>query len=149
MSRLAAFLCAAALAAPGAVPAALGGSELVERIQYWRAGSEVQAEVTGVQRLWLRELLSPTRRNVYEVQYRFTTQGGTVTSTGIYRTSRTTSLRPGTRIRVSYVAGDPSSNVVDDVFTAFDAFALAAIGLLVWVAGVFVLWPELNPRRAE
>ena len=136
---------AAIVVAIGAVPIYAGGSLVYERIAYGSAASSASADVVSADRLWLRELISPSfsRREIWEVAYEFkTAKGAVVRSTGIYTQSTAmTKPEPGTKLRVRYLPEDPASSTLEDPHKLFDAAWYVGLGLFIWfVAGGLVRW---------
>lgn len=135
----------AVVVAIGAVPIYMGGSLIHERLAYG-GGIPASADVVSAERLWLRDLMTPFKRSVFEVTYEFRTPKGPVRSTGIYTQSRTTSdLQPGTKLRVLYLPEDPARNYLDDFNKLFDAAWYIGLGLFAWLAAGGFFWLE---RRA-
>jgi hypothetical protein len=122
----------------GAIPVALGGWLIAERVSWSRSGRIVLAEVVDSERLWLRELLSPLpRTNYYEVTYVFTVpHGNPVRGSGTYAQGRHLSApSPGTRLRVYYDPADPSFSVPVNDTRLVEALVLIGFGVLVWIGG--------------
>jgi hypothetical protein len=122
----------------GAIPVALGGWLIAERVSWSHSGRVVLAEVVDSERLWLRDLLSPLpRTNYYEVSYVFPAPSGdSVHGSGTYAQGRHISApSPGTRLRVYYDPADPSSNVPVNDNRVFEALMLIGFGVFVWICG--------------
>ncbi len=144
-------LVAAILIALGAVPIYLGSSLVYERIAYGSAATRASADVVSANRLWLRELISPFKRERWEVAYEFrTATGAVVRSTGIYtQSTASTKPEPGRKLRVLYLPGDPASSYLEDPHKMFDAIVYIGVGLFTWlVASVFV-WREIRRSRRK
>ena len=149
---LATALVAAIVVAIGAVPIYAGGSLIYGRIAYGSAASSASADVVSADRLWLRELISPSfsRREIWEVAYEFrTAKGAVVRSSGIYMQSSSFSKpEPGGKLRVLYLPDDPSSSYLEDHHKLFDAVLYVGLGLFIWfVAGSFVWWEIRQARK--
>ena len=135
----------------GAIPAYLGGSMLYERFAYGSAGSPASGEVIEAERLWLRELLMTpfSKRKLWRLTYEFKAKGEAVRSSSLYFQSRAlTDARPGYKVRVLYLADDPSSSYLDDNHKAWAGAGYLGVGLFVWfVVGAFVWWEIRQARR--
>ena len=136
----------AIVVAIGAVPIYMGGSLIRERLAYG-GGIPASADVVSAERLWLRDLISPFKRKIFEVTYEFGTPKGPVRSTGFYTQSRGFSdLEPGSKLRVLYLPEDPARNYLDDFNKLFDAAWYIGLGLFAWLAAGVFAW--LSARRA-
>ncbi|MBI4206441.1 MAG: DUF3592 domain-containing protein [Betaproteobacteria bacterium] len=152
LEALATAVVAAIVVAIGAVPIYAGGSLIYERIAYGSAASSASADVVSADRLWLRELISPFKRERWEVTYEFkTAKGAVVRSTGIYtQSTATTKPEPGRKLRVLYLPDDPTSSYLEDQHKLFDAVWYIGLGLFVWfVAGGFVWWEIRQARKKQ
>lgn len=148
---LATVAVAAVVIAIGAVPIWAGVSLIREHFAHGSAATWASADVVSAERLWLRELISPFKRERWEVTYEFkTAKGAVVRSTGSYTQSRaTTKPEPGRKLRVVYRPDDPASGYLEDVHRLFDAAWYTGLGLFIWLAaGVFV-WVGTRPARRK
>ena len=144
-------LVTAILVVLGAVPIYAGGSLIYERIAYGSAAIWASADVVSADRLWLRELISPFKRERWKVTYEFkTAKGAVVRSAGIYtQSTASTKPEPGRKLRVLYLPDDPASSYLEDPHKLFDAVWYIGAGLFIWlVAGVFV-WREIRRARRK
>ena len=142
IEKLATTVVAALVVAIGAVPIYAGGSLIYERIAYGSAAASASADVVSADRLWLRELISPFKRERWEVTYEFkSAKGAVVRSTGIYSQSRaSTKPEPGTKLRVVYLPDDPTSSYVEDPHKLFDAVWYIGLGLFIWFVAGSLVW---------
>ena len=150
IEKLATTVVAALVVAIGAVPICAGGSLIYERIAYGSAAASASADVVSADRLWLLELISPSKRERWEVTYEFkTAKGVAVRSTGIYtQSTASTNPEPGRILRVLYVPDDPTSSYLEDLHKLFDAGWYIGLGLFIWfVAGSFVWWEIRQARK--
>lgn len=148
---LATVAVAAVVVAIGAVPIWAGVSLVRERIALGSDATWASADVVSAERLWLRELISPFKRERWEVTYEFkTAKGAVVRSTGSYTQMRVlTKLEPGSKLRVAYRPDDPASGYLEDTHRLFDTAWYVGLGLFIWfVAGAFVWW-ETRPSRSK
>jgi hypothetical protein len=146
---LASVAVAAVVVAIGAVPIVAGVSLIHERIAH-SSSTSASADVVSAERLWLRELVTPFKRERWEVTYEFrTAKGAVVRSSGSYSQSRaTTKPEPGRKLRVVYRPDDPTSGYLEDPHRLFDVAWYIGLGLFIWLAaGVFV-WVG-NQARAK
>lgn len=141
VDALATVAVAAVVIAIGAVPIWAGVSLIREHLAHGSAATWASADVISAERLWLRELVSPFKRDRWEVTYEFkTAKGAVVRSTGSYTQMRVlTKPEPGTKLRVVYRPDDPASGYLEDMHRLFDAAWYVGLGLFIWLAaGVFV-----------
>ena len=141
VDALATVAVAAVVIAIGAVPIWAGVALIREHFAHGSAATWASADVISAERLWLRELISPFKRERWEVTYEFkTAKGAVVRSTGSYTQMRVlTNPEPGRKLRAVYRPDDPASGYLEDTHRLFDTAWYIGLGLFIWLAaGVFV-----------